>query len=76
MKCPLCKGLMEKSKTNLPYEIGEEYMVIVKDVPALVCKQCGEPFVGIEALRVVEKIVDKAENDGITLGFIKYKDAA
>ena len=35
MKCPLCKGLMEESKTNLPYEIGEEYMVVVKDVPAL-----------------------------------------
>ena len=76
MKCPLCKGLMEESKTNLPYEIGEEYMVVVKDVPALVCKQCGEAFVGIEALRVVEEIVNKAEKDGITLGFIRYRDAA
>ena len=76
MKCPLCKGRMEKSRTNLPYELGKEYMVVVKDVPALVCKQCGEPFVEISELRIVEKIVDTAEKDGVTLGFIKYKDAA
>jgi YgiT-type zinc finger domain-containing protein len=76
MRCPLCKGKLEKSKTNLPYEIGDEYMVVVKDVLASVCKQCGEPFVGIAELRVVEKIVDAAEKDGVTLGFIKYKDAA
>ena len=30
----------------------------------------------IAELRVVEKIVDTAEKDGVTLGFIKYKDAA
>ena len=76
MKCPLCKGKMGTGKTNLPYEIGEEYMVVAKDVPALVCEQCGEPFVEIAELRVVEKIVDTAEKDGVTLGFIKYKDAA
>ena len=50
--------------------------VTVKGVPALVCKQCGEPFVEIAELRVVEKIVDSAEKDGITLGFIRYKEAA
>ncbi|RTZ97540.1 MAG: type II toxin-antitoxin system MqsA family antitoxin [Deltaproteobacteria bacterium] len=76
MKCPLCKGTMGKSKTNLPYEIGEEYLVVVKGVPALVCKQCGEPFVEIAELRVVEKIVDSAKKDGITLGIVKYKEAA
>ena len=76
MKCPLCKGEIEKSKTNLPYEIGEEHMVVVKGVPVLVCKQCEEPFVEIAELRVVEKIVDSAKKDGITLGFIRYKEAA
>ncbi|MBW1800000.1 MAG: type II toxin-antitoxin system MqsA family antitoxin [Deltaproteobacteria bacterium] len=76
MKCPLCKGEMVKSKTNLPYEIREEHLVVVKDVPALICKQCGDSFVEIEVLRIVERIVAAAEKDGVTLGFVKYKEAA
>ena len=76
MKCPLCKGEMLNSKTNLPYEMGEERMVIVKDVPALVCRQCGEPFIEIEVVREVEKIVTIAEKDGVMLGFVKYREAA
>ena len=51
-------------------------MVVVKAVPALVCNQCGETFVEINILRIVEKIVKKAEMDGVTLGFVKYKEAA
>ena len=62
--------------TNLPFQTGEEYMVVVKAVPALVCNQCGETFVEINILRIVEKIVKKAEMDGVTLGFVKYKEAA
>ena len=76
MKCPLCKGEMLNAKTNLPYEMGEERMVIVKDVPALVCRQCGEPFIEIEVVREVEKIVTVAEKDGVMLGFVKYREAA
>lgn len=76
MKCPLCKGKMVKSKTNLPYEMEEDHMVVVKDVPALVCRQCGDSFIEIDVLRVVERIVAVAEEDGVTFGFIRYKEAA
>jgi YgiT-type zinc finger domain-containing protein len=76
MKCALCRGEMVRSKTTLPYDIGDEHMVVVKDVPALICKQCGEPFVEIKVVRVVEKIVEIAQREGVTLGFVKYKDAA
>jgi len=76
MKCPLCKGEMVKGRTNLPYEMGEEEILVVKGVPAWVCRQCGESFVEIEVVRRVEKIVGTAEKDGVTLGFIRYRDAA
>lgn len=76
MKCALCKGKMERGKTNLPHEIGEEYLVVIKDVPALVCRQCGEPFIEISVLRVVGKTIETATRAGVTLGFIKYQEAA
>ncbi|RKY66098.1 MAG: type II toxin-antitoxin system MqsA family antitoxin [Candidatus Latescibacterota bacterium] len=76
MKCALCKGEMVKGKTNLPYEVGEGNILVVRDVPAWVCRQCGESFVEIEVSRTVERLVAAAQRDGVTLGFIRYREAA
>jgi len=76
MKCPSCKGAMVSGKTNLPYEFGEDQLVVIKDVPALVCNQCGEVFIEIAEVRTVEEILRKAERDRVILGFIKYGEAA
>jgi len=76
MKCPSCGGVMIKGRINLPYEIGEDKVIVVKGVPAWVCEQCGDSFVEIEVARKVEKIVEAAEKDGVTLGFVEYREAA
>ena len=76
MKSPLCKGEVVKGRTNLPYEMENGEILVVKDVPALVCKQCGETFVEIEIVRNVEKIVQLAQKHGLTFGVVKYRDAA
>ena len=77
MKCPLCKGEMVKvGKTNLPYEIDGEKIIVVRNVPALVCAQCGDAFVEIDILRKVEKILDKVRGDGMVMGFVEYEKAA
>jgi len=74
--CPLCKGEMVNSKTNLPYEIGEDRLLVIKDVPAIMCHQCVEFFIEIHVGRVVEGIVKAADKDGVMLGFLKYQEAA
>jgi YgiT-type zinc finger domain-containing protein len=77
MKCPLCKGRMAKGKkTNLPYEFDGEKIIVVRNVPASVCGQCGEAFVEIAILRRVEKILTKAARNGLVMGFVEYKKAA
>jgi len=76
MKCALCLGGMEKSSIALPYEMGEGLMIVVKGVPAWVCKQCGDSFVDIEIVRDLERIVANARRNGVTLGFIDYPQAA
>ena len=76
MRCPLCKGKMAKGETNLPYELDGDRIIVVRQVPALVCTQCGDAFVEIDILRKVERIIDRVGRDGMTMGFVEYKKAA
>ena len=76
MKCPLCKGQMTEGKTILPYEFNNGRVIVVLDVPALVCDQCGDDFVDIKVTRNIEKILDKVESDGMKMGFVEYRKAA
>ena len=76
MNCPLCRGEMAEGKTNLPYEIGEDRLIVIKGVPATICKQCGDFFIDIAVARSVERILATAQRDGVTLGFLEYREAA
>lgn len=76
MKCPLCKGSMVEGKTILPYELGGGKVIVVLDVPALVCEQCGDDFVVINVMRNVELMLKKIEQDGVRMGFVGYEKAA
>lgn len=67
---------MVVGKTNLPYEIGERQLVVIQGVPATVCEQCGESFIGISVARAVEGILEAAKRDGVTLGFLEFRQAA
>jgi hypothetical protein len=51
-------------------------ILVIKDVPALICEQCGEEFVDLQISKNVEKQVNKAVADGISMGFLSYDKAA
>jgi YgiT-type zinc finger domain-containing protein len=76
MKCPLCKGLMSAGKTNLPYDLNEGNVVVILNVTALVCEQCGDDFVEIYVARKVEKLLDRIERDGVSMGMVQFDRAA
>ena len=40
MECFMCKGELEKKKVNYFVDL-ENTIIIIKDVPAKVCKNCG-----------------------------------
>lgn len=76
MKCPSCKGKMERGKTSLPYELANNKLIVVRGVPALICVQCGETFIESSVLKRVEEILHAVEKNGMTLGFLEYREAA
>jgi len=67
---------MKRGETNMPYELKDEKMVVVREVPALICSQCGDVFIEAPILRQLETILKRAEEEGVILGFVKFREAA
>ena len=42
MRCRVCGGLLEPRVTDLPFKISDSSVVILKALPVLQCRQCGE----------------------------------
>lgn len=54
--CPMCSGVMENSSTcfTVDYKDG---VIVIRDVPADKCKQCGEEFIADNIVSKLEEIV-------------------
>ncbi len=75
MNCPICKGEIEKGVTTFPVEL-EGGFLLVKGVPADVCKQCGEVFIPDDVAETLETIVSRARKEKVEIEIISYKMAA
>ncbi len=58
-KCPLCGGRKEAGKTTFTVDLGFG-VVVVRDVPATVCSQCGADWVEDSIAAKLEDIVNDA----------------
>ncbi len=58
-KCALCKGIMEERTISLDLRIDGK-LVVIENVPALVCSNCGETVVTPEIGKKIEKLVRQA----------------
>lgn len=76
MNCPYCTSEMKQGKTVLTFQMSEQQILVIHDVPALVCEQCGEEYVDNETAKKVENKVQRALADGIKMGFIDFNTAA
>lgn len=68
MKCVICKnGETEpgKVKVHLPLPTGGD--LIVSNVPADVCSNCGEYYLNIRTTKKLEAMVKKAVTDGVSI---------
>lgn len=58
-KCPLCGGSKKEGKTTFTVDLGFG-VVVVRDVPAMVCSQCGADWIGDSIAARLEEIVNDA----------------
>lgn len=61
MKCFYCKGETKETTTKFIVDLGR-CVVIVKNVPARVCQQCGEASYSNEVAQQLEKIVEAVKH--------------
>jgi YgiT-type zinc finger domain-containing protein len=57
MKCRVCGGLLERRVTDLPFKIGDSSIVVVKALPVLQCRQCGEIELEDQTMRRVDQVL-------------------
>ncbi|MBN1432103.1 MAG: type II toxin-antitoxin system MqsA family antitoxin [Methanomicrobiaceae archaeon] len=56
-RCSYCKGNLKEGKTEFMVRVGEE-VIIIKEIPAYICDQCGEVFFTPEISRKIDKIME------------------
>jgi YgiT-type zinc finger domain-containing protein len=73
MLCFQCKGnTAQKQKT---YAVTlEKSVIIIKNVPAHVCTQCGEAYYSDEVMQKLEIITDRLENLVREVAIVDYFD--
>ena len=59
-RCAVCGGSVEKGKTTFTVDYVEG-VVVVRNVPALVCRQCGMEWIDDKHAEKIEKIVNEAK---------------
>jgi YgiT-type zinc finger domain-containing protein len=60
-KCPLCGGTKKEGKTTFTVDLGFG-VVVVRDVPATVCSQCGADWIEDTVAARLEEIVNDARH--------------
>lgn len=75
MKCFLCKGELEDKNTTFMVEL-ENCIIIIKNVPSQVCKQCGEISYSNEVAKQLEKLVGSVKNAITEIMVINYTEKA
>jgi len=57
--CPICCGKKTKGKTTFSADLGSG-VVVVREVEATICSQCGEEWIDDATARQLEDIVNDA----------------
>lgn len=58
--CPLCRGTKQPGATIFTIDLGFG-VVVLRNVPASVCSQCGADWISDEVAARIESIVEEAK---------------
>ena len=73
MNCFMCKGESEDKNTTFMIEL-DNCIIIIKNVPSQVCKQCGEISYTDEVAKQLEKLVNLVRNSITEITVINYTE--
>lgn len=74
-KCPLCGGDKDHGTTTFATDLGSG-VVVVRQVPALVCVDCGEAWIENATAIRLESIVTDARRKQAVVEVTQWRDVA
>jgi YgiT-type zinc finger domain-containing protein len=74
-RCALCGGQKKTARTIFAVGLGRGVLV-VRNVPALVCAQCGEEWIADDIAAKLEALAEDARQRGTEVEVITLPDAA
>jgi YgiT-type zinc finger domain-containing protein len=75
MKCVICKTGETKAETATFTVDRDGHTYVLREVPAQVCQQCGEPYFDVDVTRQVLTQVDQASRSGADVAVLKFQAA-
>jgi YgiT-type zinc finger domain-containing protein len=74
--CPLCGGrLVANQRATIPFVLGKA-VVVVKDVPAEVCRNCGEPYLSGAATDRLLSLLERFAKLPVEVSVTSYSELA
>jgi len=61
MKCQVCGKDLQKVITALPFKLGKERILIVKDLPVLQCDECGGYLLEDGVMARIEEMIGRSD---------------
>jgi YgiT-type zinc finger domain-containing protein len=71
MTCRVCAGKLHPIKTDLPFKISDQTIVIIKKLPVLQCERCSEYLMDDPTFARVEQMLQRADR-GAELEIVPY----
>jgi YgiT-type zinc finger domain-containing protein len=71
MRCHLCGSELKATKTDLPFKITQNTIVVVKGLPVLQCEGCTEYLLEDPVMERIEEILAKVDA-AAELEVVKY----
>ena len=72
--CPLCKGSIVEGISTFATDLGLG-VVVIRDVPAFICSQCGEEWLSDNTAIKLEIIVESARKKHVTVEVARCSEA-
>ncbi len=73
-RCPTCGGDRVSGQTTFTADLGFG-VIVIRDVPATVCDQCGEEWLDDQTLEHIEHLVDHAKQAKSQLEMVSFKQS-
>ena len=73
-RCPLCGGRLRRGETTIPF-VFPESAILLKDVPAEICRSCHEPYMIGAVVDRVTKLLGRLRRVRAEVSVVSYGQA-